>query len=871
MHNKRNKGLKARAYPVSDANASNAIPNANTTRAFPPSDGYSDKNTHSHLSSNKIRLATWNLGSLTGRSQELSKVLHKRRINICCLQETKWKGSKSKDIGNEYQLIYHGCDNKRNGVAIVLDKHFKTRILSITRKSDRLISIKLALDNQQSTNIISAYAPQTGCTEAEKTEFWEDLDEVINSIPSNEYKVIGADLNGHVGAKSTAYGMAHGGFGIGEANKQGEEILDFATRHSLTLINTNFQKKEEHLITYKSAGRTSQIDFIIADRNVKNKFKDCKVIPGEPLTTQHRLLVAVYTLPKPIKTIVDRTPRTKWKDLDGPKGELLKTYVRGYIEADVEARYNTAEDMWSKFEVQCRAKAAETLGISKGPMGNGKDPSWWNNKVKETLNNKKTLFKKWQSSQLNEDKDQYTEAKKLAKKCVAQEIAHHNLNFYNSLENAKTADEVLKIAKNRNRATLDIKVNKYIKSKDQTILTDNTQIRERWVEYYEQLLNEEFPNQDPVPCKPTHGPIPEVDIAEVKQAVTKMKNRKATGPDEIPADLWKALGPIAAVWLTKLFNIILATKCIPESWRQSYILPFYKNKGDVTHCENYRGIKLTSHTLKIWERVINKRISNISQVSPNQFGFTASRSTTDAIQTIRIMMEKYRINNQDLHLTFIDLEKAFDRVPRKLVWQALRTQQVPEYYIELIQDMYNNVSTRVRSLAGVSKAFEVKVGVHQGSVLSPLLFNLVMDYLTRDIPSPLPWTMMYADDIVLAANTANDAQQLLNMWTNALEKYGLRVSRSKTEYLKCPFSGNSTPETICIGTTPIPTVEKFKYLGSIITPDANICADVSHRINVAWQKWRSLTGVLCDPRIPIKVKGKVYKRYGGSSGVTIRV
>ncbi|XP_063381902.1 uncharacterized protein LOC134668350 [Cydia fagiglandana] len=802
------KGNKARAYPVSDANANKEILDANTSRAFPQSDGQRDKNKNSHLNINKIRLATWNLGSLTGRSQELSKTLKRRGINICCLQETRWKGSKSKDIGNDYQVLYHGTDNQRNGVEIVLDKHFKTRIINVTRKSDRIMGIKLALDDQQVTNIISVYAPQTGCTEVEKLEFWEDLDDLMHNIPRNELKIIGADLNGHVGATNTSGGLAHGGYGIGETNKQGEDILEFSCRHALSLINTNFQKKQEHLITYKSGGRTSQIDYILADMVLKKKFKDCKVIPGEPLATQHRLLVAVYALPKPIKTIVNRTPRTKWKDLNGPKGTQLRTAVIEYLETDLSVNYSSAEDMWSKFETRCRAKAAEILGISKGPFGNGKDPNWWNDIVKDSVANKKACFKKWQRSQLQKDKDLYMEAKKDAKKCVAQQRAQSNQLFYNSLENAKNADEVLKIAKSRHRATMDIKVNKFIKSKDQQILTDNIQIRERWFEYYERLLNEEFPNEDPTPCKPTYGPVPEIGSDEVKHATMKMKSGKATGPDEIPADLWKALGPIGVAWLTKLFNIILATKNIPDSWRQSFLLPFYKNKGDVALCENYRGIKLTSHTLKIWERVLNKRILNISQTSPNQFGFTASRSTIDAIQTVRIMMEKFRINKKDLHLTFIDLEKAFDRVPRKLVWEALRAQNVPEYYVELVQDMYIKVSTRVRSLAGISRAFEVKVGVHQGSVLSPLLFNLVMDYLTRNIPSPLPWTMLYADDIVLTADTATNLQELLNMWTRALEKHGLRVSRSKTEYLKCPFSRTNIPETICIGDAPVPSVER---------------------------------------------------------------
>ncbi|XP_047999232.1 uncharacterized protein LOC125236463 isoform X2 [Leguminivora glycinivorella] len=136
---------------------------------------------------------------------------------------------------------------------------------------------------------------------------------------------------------------------------------------------------------------------------VKTKFKDCKVIPGEPLATQHRLLVAVYTLPKPIKHIVDRTPRTKWKDLNGPKGIQLKNAVIEYLETDISVNYSSAEHMWSKFEAKCRATAGTILGISKGPFGSGKDPNWWNDTVKDSLASKKACFKKWQRSQLQEE------------------------------------------------------------------------------------------------------------------------------------------------------------------------------------------------------------------------------------------------------------------------------------------------------------------------------------------------------------------------------------------------------------------------------------------------------------------------------------
>ncbi|KAI5630734.1 hypothetical protein NE865_16553 [Phthorimaea operculella] len=254
-------------------------------------------------------------------------------------------------------------------------------------------------------------------------------------------------------------------------------------------------KKPEHLITYKCAGKASQIDYIIADNAVKQKFKDCKVIPGEALTSQHRILVAVYDLPKPIKTTVDRTPRIKWKELDNSKGEHLLGELKTYLETDLNEEYNSAEEIWTKFEHTCKNKAKSILGVSKGGLSTGKDPSWWSNDIKDTLANKKTLFKKWQSSQRVEDEDDYKEAKKHAKRCVAQERGKASESFYEKLENAKTENEVLKVAKQRHRATIDIKLNKYIKDKDQNLLTDSTKIKNRWSEYYGELLNEEFPTK----------------------------------------------------------------------------------------------------------------------------------------------------------------------------------------------------------------------------------------------------------------------------------------------------------------------------------------------------------------------------------------
>ena len=155
---------------------------------------------------------------------------------------------------------------------------------------------------------------------------------------------------------------------------------------------------------------------------------------------------------------------------------------------------------------------------------------------------------------------------------------------------------------------------------------------------------------------------------------------------------------------------------------------------------------------------------------------------------LRHLMETYRAQKRDVHMIFINLEKAYDRIPKKLLWWALMKKGVSLRYINFIKDMYEGATTGVRTYGGLSDSFPINIRLHQGSTLSPLLFAIVIDEITKNIQDEIPWCMLFADDIILVDKTRESVSAKLELWKLTLESRGFRLSRSKSEYKRCRFS-----------------------------------------------------------------------------------
>ncbi|KAK3523528.1 hypothetical protein QTP70_001896 [Hemibagrus guttatus] len=182
-------------------------------------------------------------------------------------------------------------------------------------------------------------------------------------------------------------------------------------------------------------------------------------------------------------------------------------------------------------------------------------------------------------------------------------------------------------------------------------------------------------------------------------------------------------------------------------------------------------------------------------------------------RVVEARLRKYRDGQRELHCVFVDLEKAYDRVPREELWYCMRMSGVAEKYVRVVQDMYERSRTVVRCV-GQTEEFKVEVGLHQGSALSPFLFAIVMDQLSEEVRQESPWTMMLADDIVICSESREQVEENLERWRFALERKGIKVSRSKTEYM-C-VNEREGSGTVRLQGEEVKKVQEFKYLGSTV-------------------------------------------------------
>ena len=192
------------------------------------------------------------------------------------------------------------------------------------------------------------------------------------------------------------------------------------------------------------------------------------------------------------------------------------------------------------------------------------------------------------------------------------------------------------------------------------------------------------------------------------------------------------------------------------------------------------------------------------------------RGTTDGMFALRQMVEKRLEMQGRMAVGFVDLEKAYDTVPREMVMATVRWMGVPEAEARMVEVMYERTKGRVVVGSGLSEEFPVNIGLRQGSALSPLLFIMVMEIISRKISTKdILRKMMYADDLAITAESKQDLQEVLEEWKGVFEKHGLRMGLEKTEVIWVEHQREEL--NIRLDGKEIKQVGGFVYLGGMVT------------------------------------------------------
>ena len=295
-------------------------------------------------------------------------------------------------------------------------------------------------------------------------------------------------------------------------------------------------------------------------------------------------------------------------------------------------------------------------------MKRDRETWWWNKEDQETIKKKKEAKKVWDKIRNENTKKIYKEKKSKAKKEVAIAKGRAYDNLFTRLETKGGEKELYRLARQRDRAKKNVQHVRFIKDENGNVIVNLDAVLNRWKEYFEKLMNEEN-NRDPrkEEAEVVNEELNCVSRDEAKNALRRMEKGKAVGPDELPVEVWKCIEKTGIKFLTRLFNRLLMGERMPEEWRRNALISIYKNKGDAKCCGNCRGIKLMSHTMKVRERMIEARLRDRVEISKQQYGFMPGKGTTDAMFALRLLMEKYRKSQRELHCVFVDIEKAYDR------------------------------------------------------------------------------------------------------------------------------------------------------------------------------------------------------------------
>nr|VZI51958.1 unnamed protein product [Spirometra erinaceieuropaei] len=881
-----------------------------------------------------LTLAAWNVRSLLDnprsnrperRTALVARELARYKVDIAALSEIRFsEQGQLEEVGAGYTSFWSGrpkAERRDAGVAFAIRTDIVGRLPCLPQGiNDRLMSLRLPLRRGgKFATIISAYAPPMTSPDAVKDKFYEDLHALLATVSKADKLIVLGDFNARVGTDHTAWRGVLGPHGLRGSNDNGLLLPRACAEHRLIPTNTFFCLPEREKATWRHP-RSRQwhlLDYVLVRRRDQRDVLVTKAIAGADGWTDHRLVISKMRIrlqprrrpqgkrpPGKLNVALLSLPahRLHFSNELAQRLDNLPIAAAADDAAAAAAENASVENRWCQLRDTVQSTAIAVLG--RAPR---QHQDWFDDNdadIRNLLAEKNRLYKAYVDHPTEDNKAAFYRSRRQLQQRLremqdawtarkAEEIQGYADR--NEWKNFFSAIKAVYGPPTKGTAPL-------LSADGSTLLTEKTQILQRWAEHFRGVLNRPF-----VISEAAIARLPQVEtnadldlppsLLETIRAMQQLSSGKAPGSDAIPAEVYKHGGSLLMDHLTALFQEMWRQGEVPQDFKDATIVHLYKRKGNRQVCDNHRGISLLNIAGKIFARILLNRLNiHLEQglLPESQCGFRRHRGTTDMIFVARQLQEKCQEMRTHLYSTFVDLTKAFDTVNREGLWKIMQKFGCPGRFTQMVRQLHDGMMARVTDNGAVSEAFAVTNGVKQGCVLAPTLFSLMFSAMLMDayrderpgiriayrtdghllnqrrmnfqsrVSTTTVHELLFADDCALNTTSEAEMQRSMDLFSAACENFGLVINTQKTVVMHQPPPNSATapnaPPQISVNGTQLQVVENFPYLGSILSRNTKIDDEVANRISKASQAFGRLRSTVWNRHgLQLSTKLKMYK------------
>ena len=756
------------------------------------------------MSNDNLKIIQWNIRNLYSNKFALTTLCTHTNPHVIVLQET-WSTSNSKIHIPGYNLISHTPRDSNNckggGVAILAANSIP--ITSIPIQSNLEVCAARIHSSTNPFTLISLYIPPNN----NHPNIVNELNDLLANLPPPF--LICTDANGH-----------HQSWGSEIDNTRGRIVYDWLNNNNSSILNTGEPTYETH------QGNFTHIDLSLSSPNLSPLYE--WTVHHENFTSDHFPIIIESHNPNIPK--IPLIPKYKIKKANW---DLFRRIL------DIpNVSFSSPNDACDQLEKALKFAADASIPKTEKRPNPKYNKYWWTDECNIALKNKKKAYNRYKNHKGNIDLwIIYKRNKAILRYTINLAKKEAWKSFVNSLTQNTPSQKVW----NKVRLLRNRKSNKYtILKVNNTHIHCPTQVAEELAREFcsRGVYSSHFTypiNDDNF----SHSNISEYNqnfsYKEINRAL-KMGTTSTPGPDNLPPDLLRNLNKDQTINLLNIYNY-LWNNGLPDNWKESIIIPIHKSNKCPYLSTSYRPISLTNALCKTMERLVNLRLKlyldKNQLMDPKQSGFRSGFTSLDGIARLENSIRENQFYSRCTIIIFLDISQAFDSIRHDALLYKIQNLEINGNLACFIKKLISNRHIRVRNQNINSSRYNTSIGVPQGSVISPTLFNIYINDLLLNENIPTLDYSKFADDLAIWVSDFDPiqclqkAQKALMAIENWSKKWNLAFSPNKSKAMY--ISRKKLPNNdLKLNNVNIEFVNTHKFLGLIIDRSLTWKAHIKH-------------------------------------------